>query len=77
MKYGGIASLIGLLLVLALTAAGCPPREETDNRSDITLTITSVTIARNIEYGRVDGRPLLLDIYSPLEPIVSPMPAVI
>ena len=76
MKYGGIASLISLLLILALTATGCPPREETD-RSDITLAITSVTITRNIEYGLVDGRPLLLDIYNPLEPIVSPMPAVI
>jgi acetyl esterase/lipase len=76
MKYGGIAGLISLLLVLALTAAGCPPREEAD-RLDIALTTTSVTIARDIEYGRVGGRPLLLDIYSPLEPIVAPMPAVI
>lgn len=76
MKYGGIASLISLLLVLALTATGCPPREE-DDRSDISLTLTSVTITRDIEYGRVDGRPLLLDIYNPLEPIASPMPAVI
>ena len=65
MKYGGIASLISLLLVLALTATGCPPREETDDRSGISLTITSVTITRNIEYGLVDDRPLLLDIYSP------------
>ena len=77
MKYGGIASLIGLLLVLALTATGCPPREEADDRPGITLTVTGVTITRDIEYGRVDGRPLLLDIYNPLEPIVSPMPAVI
>jgi acetyl esterase/lipase len=76
MKYGGIASLISLLLILALMATGCPPREE-DDRSDISLTLTSVTITRDIEYGRVDGRPLLLDIYNPLEPIVSPMPAVI
>jgi len=76
MKYDGIVSLISLLLVLALTATGCPPREE-DDRSGISLTLTSVTITRNIEYGRVDGRPLLLDIYNPLEPIVSPMPAVI
>jgi len=54
MKYGGIASLISLLLVLALTAAGCPPQEEADEQSDITLTITSVTITRDIEYGRVE-----------------------
>ena len=77
MKYGGIASLISLLLILALTATGCPPQEEADERSDITLSITSVTITRNIEYGRVDGRPLLLDIYNPLKPIVSPMPAIV
>jgi len=76
MKYDGIVSLISLLLVLALTATGCPPREE-DDRSGISLTLTSVTITRDIEFGRVDGRPLLLDIYNPLEPIVSPMPAVI
>ena len=76
MKYSGIASLISLLLVLSLAVTGCPPREEAD-QPGITLAVTSVTITRNIEYGRVDDSPLLLDIYNPHEPIVSPMPAVI
>lgn len=42
------------------------------------LTLTEVEVIRDIEFGRVDDVPLLLDIYLPQEPVLAlPMPAVI
>jgi len=38
---------------------------------------TTVEITKDIEYGRTDGIPLLLDIYTPETPITSPIPAII
>ena len=38
---------------------------------------TSVKVVKDIEYGRGGDIPLLLDIYIPETPIMSPMPAII
>lgn len=37
----------------------------------------NVRLIRDVEYARVGGRPLYLDIYEPKKPIAKPMPAVI
>jgi hypothetical protein len=60
MRTGSVI-LISLVLVLASAVTGCPP-SQVANDSEVDLSITSVTIIKDIEYGRVDGRPLLLDI---------------
>ncbi|MFC1900813.1 alpha/beta hydrolase fold domain-containing protein [Chloroflexota bacterium] len=65
-----------------------PVDEEADESSSIPVTEerepelpiiphTEVRITRNVEYGRADGIPLLLDIYMPKTPIVEPMPVIV
>ena len=65
-----------VVLVLLFTPS-CRAEEEASPPPEITLTITEITVTRDIEYGRIGDRPLLLDIYTPEKPIISPMPAVI
>lgn len=70
--------LITLLVVLVLTATtACSQKDEDSQPAETPLATTAVELIRDIEYGRVGDRPLLLDIYRPLNPIISPMPAVI
>jgi acetyl esterase/lipase len=45
--------------------------------STIIIPTTQYERVKDIEYGRAGDIPLLLDIYIPEEPIISPMPAVI
>lgn len=76
MPRKNLKRLAGLLVAITLvTTLGCQPGEEVDQLPDISL--TAVELIRDVEYGRVGDRPLLLDIYRPITPIVSPMPAVI
>ncbi len=42
-----------------------------------TVTIGNVTVVRDIRYGTGGDTPLLLDIYLPKTPIVTPVPAIV
>ncbi len=42
-----------------------------------TIPVTEVRVIRNIEYARVDGIPLKLDMYVPDTPVMEPMPVVV
>lgn len=69
-----------LVMLLLITGAGCVPPQEENQAPQILLpppATTSVEIIKDIEYGRVGGRPLLLDIYIPETPVISPMPAIV
>ncbi len=74
----GLKGLAGILAALVLIASfGCGRGDEAENKPYIPLTTTTIEMIKDIEYGRVGERPLLLDIYRPQEPIASPIPAIV
>jgi len=72
--------LVPLLVILTGLSAACGAPAAT-TPEDITtppeIPSTSVNITRDVEYGRGGDIPLLLDIYQPQVPIISPMPAIV
>jgi len=68
------------------TTPGPPPAPSptptpTPRPTPVTPTVvipnTTAEVTKDVEYGRAGDIPLLLDIYTPETPIVTPMPAVI
>lgn len=72
------------------SSAVTPPEEQDENTTEKdvednesvepeppTIPYTDVRIIRDIEFGRVDGIPLMLDMYIPDTPVVEPMPVVV
>ncbi len=67
-----LALVVGLCFV---SCFGCGRYNSTE--TEISSVTSDYELIRNIEYGQGGGHALLLDIYRPLEPVATPIPAII
>ena len=67
---------LAILLLVGLSAPNCPAQPATNTSSRRFLLPPGVTLLKDLEYGRADGRAMLLDVYLPQKG-QKPLPLVI
>ena len=67
--------VVSSLTIIFLLVTSCAPM--VTEKEEIVIPNTTAEITEDVEYGRVGNISLLLDMYIPETPIVTPMPAVV